>query len=186
MLRTYADWLHRNFSTVPTSVVIAAINGGLKLECVAGEPRTDHENSAYGLPRYSQMWLVATPHCEQMLSEPEVQESIVVEAGFLIYRDSEGRTWLGLEPRDAELEMDAEAVLEHHVKPLFHALHGEQELAKMATVEYRIVRTTDDRLMEQHLNELVSHGWEITHFQTVIFQETRSTLFIALLRKKTE
>jgi hypothetical protein len=48
------------------------------------------------------------------------------------------------------------------------------------------VRTTDDRLMEQHLNELVSHGWDISHFQAVIIQETRSTLFIALLRKKTE
>lgn len=186
MLRTYADWLHRNFCAVPTPVVASAVKGGMVLERVAGEPRTDHEYSALGLPRHSQMWLVSAEHCYQMLSQPEIQEEVVVEAGFIIYRDGDERIWLGLEPREAEMELPADTMLERHVKPLYHILHGEEEVAKLATVEYRIVRTTDDRLMEQHLNELVSHGWEITHFQAVIIQETRSTLFIALLRKKTE
>lgn len=186
MLRTYADWLHRNFCAVPTPVVAAAMRGGLALERLAGEPRTDHEYSSLGLPRHPQMWLVSTEHCHELLSQAEIQEEAVVEAGWIIYRDGEGRLWLGIEPRESEMEMPLDAMLERHVKPLFHILHGEEELAKLATVEYRIVRTTDDRLMEQHLNELVSHGWEITHFQTVIIQETRSTLFIALLRKKTE
>jgi hypothetical protein len=186
MLRTYADWLNRNFCAVPTSVVASAVKGGMVLERVAGEVRTDHEYSEMGLPRHPHMWLVNAEHCQQMLSQPDIQEEIVVEAGFIIYRDGEGRVWLGLEPREAELEMPVDAMLEHHVKPLYHILHGEEDTAKLATVEYRIVRTTDDRLMEQHLNELVSHGWDISHFQAVIIQETRSTLFIALLRKKTE
>ncbi len=186
MLRTYADWLHRNFCAVPVSLVASAIRGGMKLERIAGEVRADHEYSELGLPRHAHLWLVSGEHCQHMLSQPEVQEEVVVEAGFIIYRDSEGRIWLGLEPREAELEMPEDTMLERHVKPLFHILHGEEEIAKLATIEYRIVRTTDDRLMEQHLNELVSHGWDIQHFQAVIIQETRSTLFIALLRKKTE
>lgn len=185
MLRTYADWLHRNFCAVPMSVVASAVKGGMPFERIAGEVRSDHDYSALGLPRHPQMWLVATEHCRQMLSQPEIQEEVVVEAGFILYRDGEGRIWLGIEPREAELEMPSDTMLEHHVKPMYHILHGEEETAKLATVEYRIVRTTDDRLMEQHLNELVSHGWEITHFQAVIIQETRSTLFIALLRKQT-
>ncbi|MEJ5250604.1 MAG: hypothetical protein WHX60_01845 [Armatimonadota bacterium] len=186
MLRTYADWLHRNFCAVPVSVVASAVRGGMHLERIAGEVRTDHEYSQLGLPRHSHMWLVSAELCQQLLSQPEIQEEVVVEAGFIIYRDGDGRIWLGIEPREAELEMPADTMLERHVKPLFHVLHGEEETAKLATTEYRIVRTTDDRLMEQHLNELVSHGWDITHFQAVIIQETRSTLFIALLRKKVE
>ncbi|NSW78240.1 MAG: hypothetical protein HPY54_04330 [Chthonomonadetes bacterium] len=186
MLRTYADWLHRNFCAVPISVVASAVKGGMHLERIAGEVRTDHEYSQLGLPRHSHLWLVSTEHCQQLLSQPDIQEEAVVEAGFIIYRDGDGRIWLGIEPREAEMEMPVDTMLERHVKPLFHILHGEEETAKLATTEYRIVRTTDDRLMEQHLNELVSHGWEITHFQAVIIQETRSTLFIALLRKKME
>lgn len=186
MLRTYADWLHRNFCAVPTPVVTSALKGGMKLERLMGEVRTDHEYSPLGLPRHSRMWLVSGEHCQELLSQPEVQEEAVVEAGFVIYRDNEGQIWLGIEPREAELEMPEDTMLERHVKPLFHILHGEEEAAKLATTEYRLVRTTDDRLMEQHLNELVSHGWDIQHFQAVIIQETRSTLFIALLRKTTE
>lgn len=186
MLRTYADWLHRNFCAVPVSVVASAVKGGMHLDRIAGEVRTDHEYSQLGLPRHSHLWLVSAEHCQQLLAQPEIQEEVVVEAGFIIYRDGDGRIWLGIEPREAELEMPADTMLERHVKPLFHILHGEEETAKLATTEYRIVRTTDDRLMEQHLNELVSHGWEITHFQAVIIQETRSTLFIALLRKRVE
>lgn len=185
MLRTYADWLHRNFCAVPVSVVASAVKGGMVLERIAGDVRPDHDYSEIGLPRHSHMWLVSAEHCQQMLSQPEVQEEAVVEAGFIIYRDGEGCIWLGIEPREAELEMPADTMLERHVKPLYHILHGEEETAKLAAVEYRIVRTTDDRLMEQHLNDLVSHGWDITHFQAVIIQETRSTLFIALLRKQT-
>ncbi len=186
MLRTYADWLHRNFCAVPTSVVASAIKGGIKLERVMGEVYADHEYSEIGLPRHTHMWLVQGERCHQLLSQSNIQEEAVVEAGFIIYRDEEGRVWLGLEPREAEREMPEDSMLERHVKPLFHILHGEEEAAKLATIEYRIVRTTDDRLMEQHLNELVSHGWDIQHFQAVIIQETRSTLFIALLRKKTD
>jgi hypothetical protein len=184
MLRTYADWLHRNFCAVPTGVIAAAVRGGMTLERVAGEVLPDHEYSELGLPRHSQMWLVNAEHCQQLLLQPEIQEEVVVEAGFILYRDGEERVWLGLEPREAELEMPLETMLERHVKPLYHILRGEEDTAKLATVEYRLVRTTDDRLMEQHLNELVSHGWEISHFQAVIIQETRSTLFIALLRKQ--
>lgn len=185
MLRTYADWLHRNFCATPTQVIAAAIRGGMNLQLVAGELRDDHENSALGLPRHEQVWLVKGELCQQLLSKPDIQEQVVVEAGFVIYKDDQERIWLGLEPREAEREMPVDTMLERHVKPLFHVLHGEEETAKLATVEYRIVRTTDDRLMEQHLNELVTHGWEIQHFQAVIIQETRSTLFIALMRKQT-
>lgn len=185
MLRTYADWLHRNFCAVPTSVVASAVKGGMVLERVVGEVYPDHDYSELGLPRHPQMWLVSSEHCHQMLAQPDIQEQAVVEAGFVIYKDGDERLWLGLEPRQAELEMPTDAMLERHVKPLFHVLHGEEDIAKLATTEYRIVRTTDDRLMEQHLNELVSHGWEIQHFQAVIIQETRSTLFLTLLRKQT-